>query len=253
MNRTIFIAHRGESIDAPENTLAAINLAWERNADAVEVDVHLTADNKIAVIHDSSTKRTGRKYLKVSNHSFSELKKINVGTLKGSKFADEKIPSLEEVLDTVPVNKMLLVEIKSGLQIINELYDVIKKSKVKPEQVKIIGFNLQTMSYLKENFNSHEIFWIRKTGMNYLNFRKDNYHDIISTSLKYGFNGLDVKYSKLINQQFVDRIKKAGLRLFVWTVNDPQTAKDLVDMGVDGITSDNQYYIRENIRLLQQK
>ncbi len=250
MKQTLFIAHRGESIDAPENTLAAINLAWERNADAVEVDVHLTSDKKIAVIHDSSTRRTGRKYIKVSNHSLSELKKINVGILKGSKFASETIPSLEEVLDTVPVNKMLVIEIKSSPQIINELYNVIKKSKVKPEQVKIIGFNLQTMTYLKENFNSHEIFWIRKTGINYINFRKSNFHNIISTSLKFGFSGLDVKYSKLLNRQFVDEVKKAGLKLFVWTVNEPEIAKELVDINVDGITSDNQYYIRKNLGFL---
>ncbi len=249
MNRTLIIAHRGESVDAPENTLAAINLAWERSADAVEVDVHLTADNKIAVIHDSSTRRTGGKYLKVKNQSLSELKKIDVGSFKGNRFIGERIPSLEEVLDTVPANKILVIEIKCGPQIISELYNVIKKSKVKPEQIKIIGFNLQTMSYLKENYNSHEVFWLRKMGMNYINIRLNTPGDIILTSLKYGFNGLDVKYSKFINRQFVDDVKRAGLKLFVWTVNNPHTAKGLIDLGVDGITSDNQYYLKENAGL----
>lgn len=55
---TILIAHRGSSYEAPENTLGAVNLAWEQNADAVEVDVHLSLDNKVVVIHDSDTYRT---------------------------------------------------------------------------------------------------------------------------------------------------------------------------------------------------
>ena len=62
----LIIAHRGESYDAPENTLASINLAWKRKADAVEVDVQLTKDKKIVVIHDNSTLRTGGKLKKIS-------------------------------------------------------------------------------------------------------------------------------------------------------------------------------------------
>ena len=71
----IIIAHRGESYDAPENTLASVNLAWERGADAVEVDIRMTKDKKIVVIHDSTTKRTGNKNYKIEECLYNKLKK----------------------------------------------------------------------------------------------------------------------------------------------------------------------------------
>lgn len=250
MNKIILIAHRGESLDAPENTLASINLAWERNADAVEIDVHLTADKKIAVIHDSNTRRTAGKYLKVNAQPLSELKKLDVGIFKGSRWTNERIPSLEEVLDNVPDNKMLFVEIKCGAEIITELYSVIKRSRIKHDQVKIISFSFKIMSLVKENFNSHEVFWLRNVEKNYLQFWKLKHDEIISESLRHKLDGLDVKYSKSVNYEFADKIKSAGLKLFVWTVNNPENAIDLINMNVDGITSDNQYYLREKIGLI---
>ena len=88
--KSLIIAHRGESFDAPENTLASINLAWERGAGAVEIDVHLSKDNQIVVIHDSNTKRVGAKNKKVSKQTLSELKKLDIGSWKNVKWKDEK-------------------------------------------------------------------------------------------------------------------------------------------------------------------
>ena len=72
-NKFIIIAHRGESYDAPENTHASINLAWEREVDAVEIDVQLTKDEKIVVIHDKSTLRTGGKLKRISSNTYDNL------------------------------------------------------------------------------------------------------------------------------------------------------------------------------------
>ena len=75
------IAHRGASYLAPENTMASVMLGWEKGAD-VEVDVHLSKDNRILVIHDSSTKRTGEIDLKVKEAASRELRKLDVGSFK---------------------------------------------------------------------------------------------------------------------------------------------------------------------------
>jgi len=90
----IIIAHRGESFEAPENTHASINLAWVRNADAVEIDVQLTNDEKIVIIHDKSTLRTGGKLKRVSSNTYDNLSMIDVGKFKGRKWKDERIPLL---------------------------------------------------------------------------------------------------------------------------------------------------------------
>src|SRR5436190_9554723 len=94
------VAHRGASADAPENTVAAIKLAWEQKADASEFDVYLTKDGKIVVIHDATTKRTAGEDKKVADTSLEDLRKLEVGKWKNPKFAGEKIPTLEEMLAT---------------------------------------------------------------------------------------------------------------------------------------------------------
>lgn len=247
---TIFIAHRGESLDAPENTLASVRLAWARNADAVEIDIHMTADRKIAVIHDSNTRRTSGKYLKVKEQTLTELKKLNVGKYNGRTWPEEKIPSLEEVLDTVPAGRMLFIEIKSGPEIIDELYSAVNRSRLSPGQVKIIGFNLKTISSAKNIFTGCEVFWLKNIDKNYFQFWKPGIDEIISTSIKNKLNGLDVKYSKSVDERFVGFVRKAGLKLYVWTVNDPQVAGELIKLNVDGITSDNQLLLKEKLGII---
>lgn len=73
------VAHRGASFDAPENTLAAFNLAWEQGADAIEGDFYLTADQQIACIHDKTTKRTAGVELKVADSTLDQLRELEYG------------------------------------------------------------------------------------------------------------------------------------------------------------------------------
>ena len=106
------IAHRGASHIAPENTVVSANAAWENGADAVEVDIYLSADGKIMVIHDSTTKRTTGSDYKVGETDSGILRSLDAGSWKGTEFAGEKIPFLEEIIETVPRGKRLYVEIK---------------------------------------------------------------------------------------------------------------------------------------------
>src|SRR5262245_45356940 len=74
-----FVAHRGESADAPENTMAAFRLAWERNVDAIELDVHLTRDGKLIVSHDADTKRTTGTNKVIVQSTLDELRPLDAG------------------------------------------------------------------------------------------------------------------------------------------------------------------------------
>ena len=109
----LIIAHRGASFDAPENTLAAVNLAWQQNADAVEVDVHLSRDGHLFVIHDADTRRTTGLDRKVAQLKLPQLPRHDAGRWKGAQWRGEKIPTLDEVLATVPRGKKIFIEIKS--------------------------------------------------------------------------------------------------------------------------------------------
>src|SRR5699024_1189756 len=122
------IAHRGDSHSKPENTMAAVHSAWQKEANAVEIDVYLTTDKKIVAIHDKTTKRTGDKNLSVTKSSAQELRTVDVGSFKGEDFAGEKIPFLKEIVESVPSNKRLFIEIKDSERIVPYVKDIDRKS-----------------------------------------------------------------------------------------------------------------------------
>src|SRR5690554_3096282 len=96
------IAHRGASWLAPENTLASVVLAWEMDADAVEIDIYLTSDNQIVLFHDATTKRTAGRDGLVEEQTLEQLRELDVGSWKGPQWEGEKIATLDQALATVP-------------------------------------------------------------------------------------------------------------------------------------------------------
>lgn len=245
---SLIIAHRGESYDAPENTLAAINLAWQRNADAVEIDIQLSKDNKIVVIHDVNTKRTGGKNKFVKRQTLEELKDLDVGIYKDIRWKSERIPTLKEILKTIPFNKKLIIEIKCGTEIVNILKDEINKSGLKTEQIEAISFDLSTAAEVKKALPEHNVLWLSKLDYTWLKkIFPPSINKLIARTLENNLNGLDLWAGKMINQELVEKVKSAGLKLYVWTINDPIKAKKLIDMGVDGITTDRVQWLAEKL------
>ena len=248
---TIFIAHRGESCDAPENTLAAINLAWERNTDAVEIDVQMSKDDQIVVIHDDNTLRTGGKDKDVRDQTLEELKRLDVGSYKDEQWANQRIPSLNEALDTIPDGKRLFVEIKYDTAILSPLKVSLDKRPHSSEQVVLIGLEFDVMQAVKKAFPKYETCWVCE-------LEKDDEGDVwnpdvdelISKACNAGLDGLDVLACDGVDENFVQHVRSAGLKLYVWTVNDVETASRLRDLGVDGITTDRPMWLKKNLRKL---
>ena len=241
----LIIAHRGESFDAPENTLASIDLAWKRDADALEIDVQLTNDKKIVVIHDKTTLRTGGKYKRIASNNYDELLKIDVGKFKDTKWKNEKIPLLDEVIDTIPKNKILFVEIKSDERIIKPLQNLIEQKNINPAQFKFIGFNIVTMKLLKETFPEVESYWIVE-GKYYRT--KDNLKETILKCKSAGLDGLDVQARKYLNNDVVHAVKNSGLKIYTWTVDDPERAKRLYLDEIDGITTNRAHWLKNRLK-----
>ena len=92
-----FISHRGESLDAPENTMAAYRSAIERGADGCECDIYLTKDNGIVCLHDGTAKRTAGKNVKPCDATLAELRALDAGAWKGPQFRGERLPTLAEL------------------------------------------------------------------------------------------------------------------------------------------------------------
>jgi glycerophosphoryl diester phosphodiesterase len=231
------IAHRGASHLAPENTLASVELAWRLGADAVEVDVRLTRDGRIVAIHDETTDRTAGMHLEVAATHSSQLRQLDVGRHKHPRFAGERIPYLEEVLQTVPPGRQLFVEIKCGPEILLPLVETIASSG-KRSQVVIIGFDWATVSAAKALLPDVPGHWLCDKRV-FASYDRS----IVAQAKTGGVDGLDVHWTG-VTRRFIRAVKAAGLRLYVWTVDDPAQALRLKAMGADGITTNRPNLLR---------
>ncbi len=234
------IAHRGASHLAPENTLASVELAWRLGADAVEVDVRLTRDGRIVAIHDETTDRTAGTHLEVAAAHSSQLRRLDVGRHKHPKFAGERIPYLEEVLQTVPPGRQLFVEIKCGPEILPPLVQTIASSGKRP-QVVTIGFDLVTVRAAKAALPDVPAYWLcdKRVLVSYD-------RSLAEKAKAGGVDGLDVHWSGL-TRRFIRAVKAAGLQLYIWTVDDPVQALRLKALGADGVTTNRPGRLRRRI------
>lgn len=228
--RPKIIAHRGASFAAPENTIAAIGLAWKLNADAVEIDVYLTRDGQIAVIHDRTTERLTGVNLNIEDATLAELKALDVGKWKGKEWTAEKIPTLAEVLATIPGGKRLVVEIKSHAQIVPLFLRTLKECGKGAPEVEVISFWEDVVPAVKQAAPELEVYWLCSPG-------EDKAEEQVSTALAAGADGIDIQATDLLDADYVSKIREAKLGLYVWTVDDDATALRMADLGVDAITT----------------
>ncbi|MES2439788.1 MAG: glycerophosphodiester phosphodiesterase [Verrucomicrobiota bacterium] len=240
------IAHRGASGEAPENTLAAFREAWNQKADGIELDIWLTKDGRIVVIHDGSTKRTAGRNLVVKDHLLEELRKLDAGVWKGEKWKNEPIPTLEETLEALPAGKLVYIEIKCGPEVLPELARVISRSGKPAGQLRIIGFNLETLVKSRALIPEVGTLWLL-SGTKDKFTGKMIYQDLAALTEKAcatGMAGLDLSAGFPLDAAAVAAIKARGLTLAVWTVNDPAAAKRFAAAGVDAINTDHPALIR---------
>lgn len=242
------LAHRGESYIAPENTLAAINMAWQKGATAVEIDIYLTRDRKIILSHDKTTGRCAGTDLVIADTDADELRKLDVGTPKGKEYAGEKLPFFSDVLASIPDGGKILVEVKCGPDILPLMSEEMDASG-KRSQIAVISFNLEVVSESKKIMPNVPAYWLQMTRKapatnEWLPYDEDH---LIKTALENKLDGLDLHYAR-VTKEFVDATKSAGLAMWTWTVNDPAEAKKQAEIGVDGMATDRCAWIREQMK-----
>jgi len=233
-----FVGHRGASYLAPENTAAAAKLGWELGADGVEIDIYVTPDNKVMVIHDKTTKRTTGTDYKVSETKSKVLRKLDAGKWKDEKYTGEKIPFLKEILKAIPNDKYLVIEIKTGPEIFPALEKVIKKSG-KEKQIKFIAFSWESITTAKKIFPDNDCYWLTS--------KANKLDEKINECAEIGLAGVDV-HSKLVTAENMAKAKKLGLDVWCWTVDSPVEAKRLSDLGVSAITTNRPAWLREQLK-----
>ena len=247
MQQVEIIAHRGASADAPENTLAAIQIAWQQEADAAEIDVKLTADGMLVAIHDDTMLRTGGVDWEVKDRTLAELKTLDVGSWKSPQFVGERIPTLAEVLDIVPLGKRLFIEVKCGVDAIPELVRVLSAAKTAREQTVLIGLNFDMIVAVKRALPDRVACWVTEQtwcGRPACNdtgeppVLRPTTAELIERALAAKLDGLDINNLPERPPGDIGQITRAGLQAYVWTVNSAEQAAWHQAEGIHGITTD---------------
>jgi glycerophosphoryl diester phosphodiesterase len=243
----MIVAHRGASKEAPENTLAAFRLAWERGADAIEGDFYLTRDGHIVAIHDETTKRTaGGVDLRVADSTLAQLQALDVGDWKADRYRGERIPTLEQVLAIVPAGKKIFIEIKSGPEIVPQLRTVLDASSLSLEQVVVIAFNEAVITEVKQKIPQIRAYWL-------VGYKQDEAtkvwsprsEDVLRTLDRLGADGLDTEGNRqFVDQALVQQLRARGREFHVWTIDKPVDAQYFQQLGADSITTNRPAEIR---------
>jgi glycerophosphoryl diester phosphodiesterase len=242
------IAHRGYSQIAPENTVSAFNLAWEKGTDACELDLYLTADNKVVVIHDKDTKRTTGVAKEVAKSTLEELRSLDAGAWKGAQWAGEKLPTLEEALATMPAGKnRFFLEIKCGPEVVPALTKVLEPMRDRAAQLAIISFNAEAAASAKKAMP-----WVKNylivSGKDKQKKPRTDVMPFIRQAKEANLDGLDLGADWQWDAAMVKQVRDANLELYVWTINDALKVAHYARLGVDGITTDDPVMVREALK-----
>jgi glycerophosphoryl diester phosphodiesterase len=250
------VAHRGmgqgfvQPDAPPENTLPAFVEGW-KIARACELDVHLTKDGQVIVIHDDTTTRTTNASWTARDRFAAELRSLDAGRWKSPTWAGTKLPLLDDVLEAMPEDCELFIELKDGPQIVPPAAELVRQSG-KASRVVFISFDIDTIALAKQEMPENDCLLIVVFEANYDNgnwkllyaegpgFRtvtKTYVEDeLIALVKQYDLNGIDTSFTT--PPSLVARLAQDKLRSTVWTVNDPSIALDMIRLGVDTITTD---------------
>jgi len=250
------IAHRGASHDAPENTLAAVNLAWQRNADAVEIDVYLSRDKKIVVIHDQNTARTTGHRGLVHKQTWAQLAKLDAGAWKAPQWKGEPIPSLEAILKTIPQGKRIFIEIKCGPEIVPPLAKLLAHTKTPAAQTAIIAFSLEVCTTVKKRLPALDVFYLKHLKQNPETAQWPALAPTLAAAKTAKLNGVNLGFKGQTDtdtfakylRQIRTQTRRQKLGLYVWTINNPAQARQLKNIGFEGITTDRPGFMRQRIK-----
>ncbi len=243
--RPLVIGHRGFCAAAPENTLPSFKLALAAGADMVELDYHHTRDNELVVIHDdtldrttSATNRWSRTNLKVADHTFAELGGLDAGTWFGAAFSGTRLLRLDEALDAIQAGGTTLIERKAGPA--KDCVELIRRKSL-VNHVVVQSFDWEYLAEYHRLEPGQVLGGLGPWG----SYRGEKLSDEdkwlsprwVDEAGRIGVRA--VVWNRQVRREAVEHAHAKGLRVWVYTINDPVLANGLLDLGVDGLITDN--------------
>jgi glycerophosphoryl diester phosphodiesterase len=230
---TIF-AHRGASAHAPENTLAAFELALAQGADAIELDAKLSADGHVIVMHDATVDRTTDSHGRVKDRSLAELRSLDAGAFFAEKYRREKVPALEEVFEALGKRMFVNVELTNyntpGDHLVESVCMLVKKFGLQ-KQVLFSSFFASNLSKARGLLPEVPRGLLAFTGL----------LGAWARSFGFAFGKYQALHPHLkdVTPQQVQRVHRLRRRVHVWTVNTAEDMRRLFHWGVDAIFTDD--------------
>ena len=235
------LAHRNGRALLPGNTIEAGVNALDAGADVLELDVHLTADNVLVLRHDATIDNTTNGSGRIAEMTLAEIQAFDVG-FHEVDYPDLvaapgiKVPTLSSLFERLPASRFLIELKPSNTAPADELCRLIKEYGL-AHQVVVGSFHDSVLSHFREvcptvptSLGVTEATWLvllGKFGLGHL-YDSPGY----SVQLPMGEDGF------IVTPALVKAIHQLNMRVEVWTINDPQTMQNLMDMGVDGIITD---------------
>ncbi len=222
-HKLIITGHRGASGWAPENTLASFKKAMEIGADYSELDVQLSKDGQVVLLHDATLDRTTTGKGPIAEWNLADLKTLDAGSWFDEKFKGEPLPTLQEVVDLVKGKMKLNIEIKVSefnRELADKVVALVRTNNFQNECM-ITSFNQPTMEYVREKAPELQVGLI--FGKKYDDSVFSGNWDVLSSN------------KANIDQKFMKKAHDSGKKVHVWTVNDEKEMQDLIELGVDGI------------------
>ena len=242
--KPVVFAHRGASQYAPENTIAAFELAVSQGADAIELDVKLSADGKAVVIHDQTVDRTTHGSGRVNQMTLASLKGLNA-QYRFDAYAGEQIPTLDEVFESVGKRIFINVELTNYASrhdnLVPIVAEIVKRHQLEKEVLfsSFIPVNLKKMKTLLPDV---PVALLASQGVLGVASRSALFTQL---SPKIIHPYLDDVTPQLMNTE-----RRRGRRVHVWTVNEDIDLRRMIDYGVDGFFTDDP---AKALRILERK
>ncbi len=237
------VAHRGASGQglAPENTLAAFEMAIALGADAIECDVHATSDGAVVVMHDPKLDRTTNGKGPIAETTLEAIRRLDAGAWKAPKFAGQRVPTLREMLAMIGGRLISIIEIKaSGIEraVVD---DIVSTNSV--GNVVVFSFAADAVRNVRA-LNPNIATALLVVGDS--SVAPVPASELVKKVQSLGAQAL-APNAGMVTAEMLQAIHAAGLKLWGWTVNDPEQMKKLHGMGVDAIITDRIDLLNEAI------
>jgi glycerophosphoryl diester phosphodiesterase len=223
-------AHRGGRKSTPENTAAAFKNSMHLGVAGIELDIQRCATGEIVVIHDEDINRTTNGAGLVKDISLAELKRISAGSWFDQKFASENVPTLQEVLEIIDGNLILNIEVKNA---------PVSYDGIDDDLLELLSHYQHPDTIIVSSFDHKLLLKIsQKTDIAIALLAECVFFDLQAYATTLGASFWHPPYD-VVRPELVEEAHANGLLVNVWTVNDERKWRKLIDMGVDGIITDD--------------